>query len=78
MSVVADCNGCVRKLGMANFFTFDDGLTYHPISSIDSFGVDIQGSDKGTWIKFKDGNTIHIGRPTESVAEMLGSANLHY
>jgi hypothetical protein len=63
---------------MANFVTFDDGLTYYPISSIDSFGVDRQGAEKGTWIKFKDGNTIHISRPTESVADMLGSANLHY
>jgi hypothetical protein len=72
----------MRESAMPNFFTFDDGLNYYPISSIDSFGVDGDGSEKGTWIKFKDGfndgKTIHISRPAESVAEMLGSANLHY
>ncbi len=63
---------------MPNFFTYDDGLTYHSISSIESFGVDQQHPDKGTWIRFKDGNTIILSRPTDSVAELLGSANIHY
>jgi hypothetical protein len=68
----------MRESGIVNFFTFDEDSNYYPTSSIDSFGVDRQGAEKGTSSKFKDGHTIHISRPAESVAELLGSAILHY
>lgn len=59
---------------MSNFFSYDDGLSYYSVSLIESFGHE----SGGTWIKMKDGTMLHISRPVASVAELLGSANLHY
>ncbi len=65
---------------MPNFFTFDDGLTYHTTSDIDSFGYESAGDfEGGTWIKMKNGHIIRVRWMVEEVAKRLGpTANLHY
>lgn len=65
---------------MTNFVTFDDGLTYVPISEIESFGYDRDETNKGgTWIKLRNGHTVKTPWNVSKVAEFLGpTANLHY
>ncbi len=65
---------------MPNFVTFDDGMTYHPLTAIEAFGHIGEGDYKGgTWIKLRTGDTIRSSWSVSKVAEMLGPvANLHY
>jgi hypothetical protein len=65
---------------MPNFVTFDDGGNYVAVSEIDSFGYENTGnSGGGTWIKLRNGNTIHSQWDVKTIAEKLGPcANLHY
>jgi hypothetical protein len=65
---------------MPNFVTFDDGLSYVSISEIESFGHEDEGTFKGgTWIKLRNGHTMHTQWDVFKVAEKLGpTANLHY
>jgi len=65
---------------MPNFVTFNDGVSYVPISDIESFGRQDEGEYKGgTWVKLKDGNTEYTKWKVGEVAKRLGpTANLHY
>jgi hypothetical protein len=65
---------------MPNFVTFDDGLSYVPISQIESFGHESEDQRKGTtWIKLTSGHVVYSQWPVSKVAELLGpNANLHY
>ena len=65
---------------MPNFVTFNDGLSYMPISEIESFGYDGEEMNKGgTWIKLRDGRTERTPWEVSKVAELLGPCvNLHY
>jgi hypothetical protein len=65
---------------MPNFVTFDDGLSYVPISDIESFGHEAEGDFKGgTWVKLRNGHTVRTRWEVSEVAEKLGPvANLHY
>jgi hypothetical protein len=65
---------------MPNFVTFDDGLNHVSISEIESFGYDYEETNKGgTWIKLRNGHTVHSHWEVSKIAEFLGPvANLHY
>ena len=65
---------------MPNFVTFDDGLSYLPISEIESFGHDEEEPNKGgAWIKLKNGRKLKTQWGVSKVAELLGPCvNLHY
>lgn len=65
---------------MPNFVTFDDGLSYVPISHIEGFGYEQEGPNRGmTWIRLTNGNVFHSQWEVSKIAEMLGPcANLHY
>lgn len=65
---------------MPNFVTFDDGLNYVAIAEIESFGSEEGPDERGTtWIKLRNGKTIHSSWSVSKIAELLGPvANLHY
>jgi hypothetical protein len=69
-----------RARVMSNFVTFDDGLSYVPISEIESFGYDREETNKGgTWIKLRNGRAVKTQWEVSKVAELLGPCvNLHY
>src|SRR5271170_1715386 len=73
-------DGTLQEKTMPNFFTFDDGLSYFPISDIASFRYDDSQENKGgTLIELTDGHKLHIRWSVTEVAEKLGpTANLHY
>jgi hypothetical protein len=65
---------------MPTFVTFDDGITYVPLSEIESFGLDRdEDNQDGTLIKLRNGGKIRTMWKVSDVAEKLGPcANLHY
>ena len=69
-----------RARAVPNFVTFDDGLSYVPISEIESFGNDEEETNKGgTWIKLRNGLKVKTPWKVSKVAELLGPCvNLHY
>jgi hypothetical protein len=65
---------------MPHFITFDDGMSYYPISIIKSFELDRDESNKGgTVITLTDGTKIKSQWSVTKMAEKLGGAyNTHY
>jgi hypothetical protein len=64
---------------MAQFISFDDGLSFENADQIDSFEVkEGDGGEKVTIFHMRDGTSRMTSRPINEVADMLKALNIWY
>jgi hypothetical protein len=63
---------------MAQFISFDDGLSFENADQIAYFGVEEGDGEKVTFFHMKDGSTRRTLRPISEIADMLKAVNIWY